>query len=175
MHASSESRPAVFGFSRHLTAGQAPENRKYDITALTFRNVGMSGCLFTPLERNRGSGVDAADQLLFFFFFPKPVRLNSHINVGPRERIKTLKQLQNEASPVTRAARGALFPLSCSEAASAENHLTHFLEFISPSLITGGPRTHPGLMSCTSARPLISWPLQPLANFKVKNTFFRLY
>lgn len=64
--ASSESRPAVFGLSRHLTAGQ--ENRKYDISALTFRNVGMSGCLFTPLERNRGSGVDAADQLPFFLF-----------------------------------------------------------------------------------------------------------
>lgn len=60
-----EERLAVFGLISHLTAGQASENRKYDITALTFRNVGMSGCLFTPLERNRGSGVDTADQLHF--------------------------------------------------------------------------------------------------------------
>lgn len=44
---------AVFSLISHLTAGLASGNRKYDITALTFRNVGMSGCLFTLLERNR--------------------------------------------------------------------------------------------------------------------------
>lgn len=150
----------MFGLSRHLTAGQAPENRKYDITALTFRNVGMSGCLFTPLERNRGSGVDAADQLRF----SERGRLNSQRRRGSCEGIKrpvSLKQLGNEVSPPpscrTRQRGGALFPLSCSEAASAGNYLTHFfLEFISLSLITGRSRTHPGLMSCTSADALVS-------------------
>lgn len=44
---------AVFGLISHLTAGLASGNRKYDITALTFRNEGMSGRLFTLLERNR--------------------------------------------------------------------------------------------------------------------------
>lgn len=34
---------AVFSSISHLTAGLASGNRKYDITALTFRNVGMSG------------------------------------------------------------------------------------------------------------------------------------
>lgn len=60
-----EGRLAVFGLISHLTAGRAPENRKCDITALTFRNVGMSACLFTPPEPNRGSAADAADQLHF--------------------------------------------------------------------------------------------------------------
>lgn len=156
MHASSESRLAVFGLSRHLTAGQAPENRKHDITALTFRNVGMSGCLFTPLERNRGSGVDAADQFAFF----QAVRLNFHIGIVSCGRIKGDGYVETTSKRSVagrqRAARGALFPLSRSEAASAENYLTPFLEFISLSLITGQPRTHPGLMFCTSADPLIS-------------------
>lgn len=57
---------AVFGLISHLTAGLASGNRKYDITALTFRNVGMSGCLFTLLERNRrrASRMDTADNSL---------------------------------------------------------------------------------------------------------------
>lgn len=40
---------AVFGLICHLTAGLPSGNRKYDITALTFRNVGMSGGLLTLL------------------------------------------------------------------------------------------------------------------------------
>lgn len=43
----------VFGLISHLTAGLASGNRKYDITVLTFRNVGMSVGLFTLLEQNR--------------------------------------------------------------------------------------------------------------------------
>ncbi len=52
---------AAFDLIGHLTAGLASGNRKYDITALTFRNVGMSGCL---LEQNRASRVDTTDNLL---------------------------------------------------------------------------------------------------------------
>lgn len=37
----------VFSLISHLTASLASGNRKYDITTLTFRNVGMSGCLLT--------------------------------------------------------------------------------------------------------------------------------
>ena len=54
----------VFSSISHLTAGLASGNRKYDITALTFRNVGMSGCLFTLLERKRASRNHTTDNSL---------------------------------------------------------------------------------------------------------------
>lgn len=55
---------AVFDLVSHLTAGLASGNRKYDITALTFWNVGMSGCLFTPLEPNTAGRMDTRDNRL---------------------------------------------------------------------------------------------------------------
>lgn len=48
----------------HLTAGLASGNRKYDITALTFRNVGMSGRMLTLLamkKRQKASRTDTTD------------------------------------------------------------------------------------------------------------------
>lgn len=50
------SEAAVFGLISHLTAGLASGNRKYDISALTCRNVGTSGCLLALCRNTERAG-----------------------------------------------------------------------------------------------------------------------